>query len=520
MPQANLVGVLLDEALARGRGESPALREPKRVWSYAKLAEETARAAGALHALGIKPGERIAIFMHDSNELAAVFLGAMRMGAVPSPMSVLLRPLDVRALLKDSGAVAVVANADLAPAVDSVRGEIASLRHVLAVGGARPGQEDFHALTRDAEPTSPIYTPPNGAPAFLLYSAGAGGPARGVAHDHSAARHAHFAYAETVLQLDAHDRVFTTASLASAYGLGLGLLFPLQAGASTFLLPARPRPRTVFDVLGTYKPTIFAATPSLYGQMVHDYRQLEHPRPNCFEAVRIAISGAEPLPGPLAQRCRSTFGVELIHGFGVTEALHFVLSNRPGSPREGSVGKPLPGVEARVVDDAGSPLPVQEIGSIELKGPTVARGYWSATAEPSNAAQGVFHDGWVRPGDRFFVDPEGYYFHCGRADDQFKVSGRWVSPAEVERTLLGHPAVWECAVVEGHDEDGLARPVAFVVPNVGHAPSAELAQQLMEFVKREIAPYKYPREVEFVAELPKGANGQVLRWRLRRGGKK
>src|SRR5439155_9009124 len=155
-------------------------------------------------------------------------------------------------------------------------------------------------------------------------------------------------------------------------------------------------------------------------------------------------------------------------------------------------------------------LATQEIGSLELRGPTVALGYWG------REQSGSFHDGWVRTGDRFFADGDGFYFYCGRADDLFKVSGRWVAPDEIERTLLAHPAVWECAVVEGHDEDGLARPVAFVVPNVGHAASAELAKTLMDFVKRELAPYKYPREVEFVDRLPRSADGKVLRWRLRR----
>ncbi len=214
------------------------------------------------------------------------------------------------------------------------------------------------------------------------------------------------------------------------------------------------------------------------------------------------------------------FGVALLHGFGATGEVHFVVSNRPDDRGEGSAGRPRPGVEARVVDDAGSPLPAKEIGSLEIKGPTVAQGYWRTGDHTSPGLRGVFHDGWVRPGDRFFIDGDGYYYHCGRADDLFKVSGRWVAPEEVERTLLAHPAVWECAVVEGHDEDGLARPVAFVVPNVGHSPSRELAIALMEFVKKEIAPYKYPREVEFVDTLPKSATGRILRWRLARSGSK
>jgi benzoate-CoA ligase len=511
MAQRNLSLLLLDGPLERGRAEAIAIREPKRVWTYARLAEEAGRAASSLASLAIRPGERVAILLHDSVELAAIFVGAMRMGAVPVPLSVLWRPLEVRALLVDSGAVAIVVSADLAESVDQIRGDVPQLRHVLAVGGARPGHLDFHALAREAEPRHPAFEAPDGTPAFLLYSAGTGGAPRGVGHEHAAPRHAYESYARGALAIEESDRVFITTSLASAFGLGLGLLFPLQAGAATFLLPARPKPRVVFDVMAAFKPTIFASTPSLYGQLVHDWRALAPPRPTCFESVRHAISGGEALPATLERRVRSTFAIELLHGFGITEALHFVLSNRPDERREASVGRPLPGVEARVVDDAGASLGAQEIGSLEIRGPTVARGYFR---DPGG--HGAFHDGWVRPGDRFLFDGDGFFYYCGRADDLFKVSGRWVSPEEVERTLLLHPAVWECAVVEGHDEDGLARPVAFVVPNVGHTASAELAKTLMEFVKREIAPYKYPREVEFVDRLPRGADGKVLRWRLRR----
>jgi benzoate-CoA ligase family protein len=518
MAQENLVRLLLDEPLQRGRADAPAVREPKRVWSYAKLAEEAGRAGSALAALNIGGGERVALLMHDSADMAAIFLGAVRIGAVPVPIPILARPLEARAMLVDSGATAAVVSADLAAVIEEVRDEVPSLKRLLAVGGARPGQEDFHALCRAADPICPVQKPAEGSPAFLLYSQGIGGVAKGVAHPHEAAQHAYAAYAASVLRLTSDDRLFATATLATAYGLGLGLLFPLQAGACTFLLPDRPRPRTVFDVMTTFRPTVFAASPSLYGQMVHDYRELGGIKPACFESVRHAVSGAEALPAPLEQRVKETFGVELLHGFGMTESLHFVLSNLPGSKREGSAGQALPGVEARIVDDAGTLLPAHEIGSLEVRGPTVVRGYWGRPPDGDAA----FHDGWIRSGDRCFVDKDGFFYHCGRADDLFKVSGRWVSPEEVERTLLAHPAVWECAVVEGHDdEDGLARPVAFVVPNVGHAPTTDLAQQLMEFVKREIAPYKYPREIEFVESLPKSASGQILRWRLHRrsGGK-
>jgi benzoate-CoA ligase len=259
----------------------------------------------------------------------------------------------------------------------------------------------------------------------------------------------------------------------------------------------------VFEVLGTFRPTLFAATPSLYGQLAHDHRHLGDAVLPGFASVRLAVSGAEALPPPLARRVRAVLGIDLLDGFGLTEAMHFVLSNLPGAAREGSVGRPLRGIEARVVDESGRPLAAQEIGFLEVRGRSMARGYVSA-------------EGWVRPGDRFLVDEDGYYYHCGRGDDLFKVGGRWVDPQEVERTMLVHPAVWECAVVEGHDEDGLARPVAFVVPNVGHEPTPELAAELTELVKREISPHKYPREVVFQAELPRDARGRVQRFRLKR----
>jgi len=503
MPAANvpnLCETLLDDALEAGMRDTVAIREPKRGWTYGRLAEEVGRVASMFLDMGLVPGERVGLLLHDSLELAATFLGAVRAGLVPTPISVLLRPLEIRDLLRDAGAVAVVAHADLAPAIEAVRKEVPSLRSLLAVGGARPGQLDLHALLSEADADFFPVRRPADAPAFLLYSGGPQGPRRGVPHRHESPMLAFRAYAESVLALGPTDRVFTTSSLASAFGLGLGLLFPLLARGSTFLLPGRPRPAVVFDVMSAFQPTVFAATPSLYAQLVHDYRAMPAPRPACFSSVRAAVSGAEALPSALDQRFFATFGQPLLHGFGATEALHFVLSNRPDARRDGSTGRLLPGFSARVVGDEGEELGKHEIGFLEISGPTIGDG----------------GSGWLRSGDRFFTDEEGFFFHCGRSDDLFKVSGRWVAPEEVERTLREHPAVWECAVIEGHDDDGLARPVAYVVPNVGHAPTFELGQDLMSFVKREIAPYKYPRQVEFVNELPRASDGRIQRWRLGR----
>ncbi len=494
MAQRNLSRALVDNCVEAGRGEHAAIREPKRVWSYAKLADEMVRAAGALRELGVAPGDRIALLMHDSAELAAVFLGAVRIGAVPVPLNVLLRPLELRTLLNHSGAVEVIASGDLADGVEQVRGELPLLRHLCSVGGAHPGQIDFSARCSDVEPWTPAHDPDDGAPAFILYSGSADEP-RPTAHDHSAPRIAFQAYAEHVLALGPTDRVLATTKMSSAYGLGLGLLFPLMAGAATFLLPTRARPRTLFDVLTAYAPTIFAATPSVYAQLAHDYAELPAPRPKLMTSVRHAVSGGETLPIAVEKRVQELFGVDLLHGFGVSDALSFVLSNTPESRRPLSVGRPLPGIAARVVGDDGEAVAPMEMGALELRAPTFA--------------------GPLKTGDRFLVDDDGFFFYCGRADDLFKVSGRWVAPGEVERALLLHPAVWECAVVEDRDDDGLPQPHAFIVANVGHTPSEELARELMRFVKDEIAPYKYPRQVSFIDALPRAADGKVQRWKLR-----
>jgi acyl-coenzyme A synthetase/AMP-(fatty) acid ligase len=336
MGVSNLARLLLEGALNDGYADSVAIREPKRVWSYAKLAEEAGRAASALRGIGLGAGDRIALLLHDSAELAATFLGAVRVGILPVPLSILLRPLDVREVLRDAGAQAVVTSADLASIVDEVRAELPLLRHHLAVGGALAGQTDFHALTREADPNPPEHSPGPDETAFLLYSAGASETPRGVPHRHDSSLQAFESYARSVLGMTHEDRVFSTARLSTAFGLGLGLLFPLIARGASCLLPARPRPRAVFDVLQAFHPTIFAATPSLYGQMLHDYRQLQSPRPDYFSSVRHAVSGGEALPEALLKRFQQTFGKTLLHGFGATEALHFVLSNRPGDERFGA----------------------------------------------------------------------------------------------------------------------------------------------------------------------------------------
>ena len=507
----NLTRRLLDVHLDSGRGDAIAIREPRLAWSYARLAGEAGRRGLAFASRGVGPGDRVALLMHDSAELAAALLGALRIGALPVPVSKLMRASDVRALLVDARPKLVLVHRDLASVLEEVCDELPEPPEVLEVElGGRPTGRNAELMAVIAA-QAPSCAPHDGdGPALLLYSGGTGGPPKGALHTAASVCASYEAWAVKVLGLCEADRVFSTASLSNSYGLTSGLLFPLLAGATACLLPGRARPQSVFDVLPFFQPTVFVSTPSLYVQMLHDFRAATAPRPPHFRGVRVAVSGAEPLPEKLWHHVKESFGLALLHGFGSTESLHFFLSFGENDARPGASGRVIEGFEVRILDEQRQPVGREEIGTLEVRGPSVATSYFRRGAESA-----VFlPEGWLHTSDRFFVDGDGWYFHCGRADDLFRVSGKYVAPQEVENTLLAHPSVWECAVVGREDADGLMIPVAYVVPNVGHPPSPELGRDLMEFVKREIAPYKFPRRVEFVAELPRDARGQVQRWRL------
>jgi benzoate-CoA ligase len=503
----NLAAALVGMA---GRADRVALREPTRSWTYAELADQVGRVAAALRSIGIEPGDRVALLMPDCLEAASSILGAIHAGCIAVPISELGRANDIRALVRDAEAACAVVHASLEPLLDEVRGEIPSLREVVTVSGARGNERSFEALVAAATPGAPAPTDED-EPALLLYSAGAAGAPKGVVHSHRAALASYEAYAKNVLDLGADDRVFSAVKLATAYGLGAGLVFPLAAGAEAILLPDQPRSQTVFELVRTLRPTVMFATPSIYGQLLSDLEQ-DDGGGQPFGRVRACVAGAEQLPVALAQKIEAGLGAHLLPGYGLTEAFHFVIATPPGKGKPGSSGIVVPGYRARVVGEDDDPVEENEIGTLEVSGPSLGLRYWNR--EPETRA--TFRGEWIRTGDRFLVDGEGWFFHCGRADDLIKVSGKWVSPAEVEQTLLAHEAVWECAVVGVEDEHGLMKPLAFVVPNVGSAAGPELAQELMEYVKREIAPYKYPRWIEFVAELPKGPQGKVLRYKLSR----
>jgi benzoate-CoA ligase len=314
-------------------------------------------------------------------------------------------------------------------------------------------------------------------------------------------------YGGPVLGLQEDDLVFSAAKLFFAYGLGNALTFPLAVGATTLLMAERPTPAAVFDRIRTHRPTIFFGVPTLYAAM------LAAPTLPAREEVGIrrCVSAGEALPADIGRRWTEHFGVEILDGIGSTEMLHIFLSNRPGEVRYGTSGVAVPGYRLRVVDDGGKDCRPGEIGDLLVAGPTAAAGYWN-NRERSRA---TFLGAWTRTGDKYTHDTHGYYTYAGRSDDMLKVGGIFVSPFEVEAALLTHPDVLEAAVVGVPDESQLIKPKAYIVPKPGVRGTPALGDALKQHVKDRLAPYKYPRWIEFVAELPKTATGKIQRFKLR-----
>ena len=376
-----------------------------------------------------------------------------------------------------------------------------------------PGAEDadatqsLAALTARASPTfAPAETTCDDA-CFWLYSSGSTGAPKGTVHAHSSLIQTAELYAKPVLGIREEDVVFSAAKLFFAYGLGNALTFPMAVGATTVLMAERATPPAVIARLKRHQPTIFYGVPTLFAALLANAELPKRGELN----VRICASAGEALPAEIGRRWTERFGVEILDGLGSTEMLHIFLSNRPGSVRYGTSGVPVPGYALRIVGDDGQPVAAGEVGELQINGPTAAMGYWN-NREKSRA---TFQGAWTRSGDKYSVDTDGFYVYSGRSDDMLKVGGIYVSPIEVEAALVTHPAVLEAAVIGRADDEKLVKPQAYVVLKRGQAPSAALAEELRQHVKTHLAPYKYPRWIEFIDELPKTATGKIQRFKLR-----
>jgi benzoate-CoA ligase family protein len=504
---------LVDRHLAEGRGARIAYHDDHGSYRYAELAQRVDAAGAALAAAGVEPEQRVLLLLRDSIDFPAVFLGAIKLGAVPVPVNTMLRPADYAFFAGDSRARAIVVSEALLPALAGVvAAPPPSLRTIIVSGDGGPATSSAHArldqlVARAPATLAPAATSPDDV-AFWLYSSGSTGAPKAAMHLHAHLMRTAALYARGILGLGADDVVYSAAKLFFAYGLGNALTFPLAVGASAVLTVERALPAVVARVMRAHRPTIFCGVPTLFAHLLAD---ADVTAGGLSPALRLSISAGEGLPRHVGEAWRARFGSDILDGIGSTELLHIFLSNRPGDVRYGTTGKPVPGYTLELRGEDGRPVADGEEGALWVHGPTACAGYWNQRAR----SLATFHGPWTATGDRYRRDADGYYIHCGRADDMLKVGGIWVSPVEVEAALGAHPAVLEAAVVGAPDGDGLVKPKAFVLLRDGHAAGAELDAALKAFVKERLAPYKYPRWIEFVSELPRTATGKLQRFKLR-----
>ncbi|VTU17970.1 Benzoate--CoA ligase [Variovorax sp. PBS-H4] len=496
-------------ALNRGRAQKIAYVDDRGALPYGQLEERARRLAAALLAAGVKPADRVLLLMHDSSDWPVSFLGSLYAGIVPVAVNTLLTSDDYAYMLANSDAKAALVSGALLPVLQDAQRKGSHALKALFVSqpaGAVPeGAQEFEAALAAHEPLAePAATTPQDH-AFWLYSSGSTGKPKGTVHTHGNPWWTAELYGKPVLGLTEDDVCFSAAKLYFAYGLGNGLTFPLSVGATVLLMAERPTPDATFKRwTSEHKPTVFFGAPTGFAGM------LASPSLPAREQVslRMCSSAGEALPGELAQRFKQHFGCEIIDGIGSTEMLHIFISNRPGDIRYGTTGRPVEGYEIELRGEDGKPVGVGEVGDLYIKGPSTAVMYWG---NPEKSAE-TFREGWTKSGDKYSRDADGYYTYAGRSDDMLKVSGIYVSPFEVEATLMQHPAVLEAAVIGKEDADGLTKTKAYVVRKAGQHVTDE---ELKAFVKERLAPYKYPRFIEFVEELPKTATGKIQRFRLR-----
>lgn len=498
----------VDQNISKGRGSKTAIYYEDSKITYQEVYENVNRAGNALLSLGIGLEDRVMLLLLDCPEFAYGFFGAMKIGAVPIPTNTLLKPGDYRYLLNDSRAKAIIVSRELLPGITAILEELLYLKHIIVVGEPVDNALSFDQLLKDSSPELTAASTTADDPAFWLYSSGTTGFPKGAVHLHHDMVYCADFYAKGILGINENDITFSVAKLFFAYGLGNGLYFSFNVGASTVLMPQRPTPENVFETIAKYRPTLYFGVPTSYAALL----QVEEAEKKYdLGSIRHCVSAGEALPAPIFHQWKEKFGLEILDGIGSTEILHIFISNRPGMVKPGSTGLLVPGYEAKITGPESELVPTGEIGTLLIKGDSIASCYWNKHQKTKETFLGE----WINTGDKYYLDDDGYFWYVGRGDDMIKAGGIWVSPVEVESALMSHPSVLECGVVGGADEEGLFKPKAFVVFKQNVEPTGELLEDLKQYVKSSIAPYKYPRWIIPVEELPKTATGKIQRYKLR-----
>jgi benzoate-CoA ligase len=503
-------------SLNAGRKQRLAYRDDHHELSYGELDERVRRFAAGLQHQGIQPEQRILLVMQDSIDLPVAFLGALFAGVVPVPVNTLLPATNYAYMLEHSDAKLIIVSASALPAIKDAMAQTGHQIPVVISGTAtdhHDAPDTTVALHFDTLiDVNPL--PENGHAdthadqfAFWLYSSGSTGQPKGAVHSHANLYWTAELYGKPILQLQENDLVFSAAKLFFAYGLGNALIFPLSVGASTLLMAERATPEAVFQRLQKHQPTVFFGVPTLYVAMLASDTLPKREQIN----LRLCASAGESLPKEIGEKFSQHFGCDILDGLGSTEMLHIFISNRSDDLRYGATGKPVPGYAVELRDEQGHPVAQGEIGDLYIQGPSAAHLYWNQREKTLATFQGP----WVKSGDKYQVDANGFYVYAGRSDDMLKVSGQYVSPIEVENALMGHEAVLESAVVGKPDNQGLMKTIAYVVLRNPARAHKEVEAELKAFVKTCLAPHKYPREIIFVSDLPKTATGKIQRFRLR-----
>jgi acetyl-CoA synthetase len=514
IPQTYNASRILFGNLANGQGDLTALVGPSGTRSYAELCAEASRWGHGFQSLGLTRGDRILMFLDDTPAYPAAFFGAVRAGFVPLLTNTLTAPDLLQFYLSDSGATVAVADAEFCGRFDATACKDTALRTLIVVNGdagdhavpetiaAEEWLQNFPAELAEADTH-------RNEMAFWMYSSGSTGRPKGIVHLQHDMAYSEAAFARNILKLKPDDICFSVPKIFFAYGFGNSITFPFSAGAATLLLPGQPKPAAVFAAIERFKPSVFFGLPTLYTSLT----KAEGAQAVDFSSLRMALSAAEVLSAEVFNGWKTLTGLEIVEGLGSTEALHIYLSNRPERKKPGAAGLRVPGYEIALRDKDGRDVGDDEEGIMWVRGDSSTPLYWN---RPDRSAETIREAGWIYTGDRFVRDSDGFHFFRGRADDLIKISGQWVYPLEVELCLAEHPQVRECAVFAAELPDRRMTLTAVVVMNARAFDAGDTTKMLQDFVKAKLLPYKYPREIKFIDELPKTGTGKIDRQALLR----